>query len=154
MNEKYPIWTDMVFAESLGSYLSCSPVHTLFSVVLPFKPSYIDVRRRHSSPCVIQLLFVILFLFGLCLCAMMPWFYFCFFTLLSKALAHSAESLISCYGFGNWEYRNNTACPGLNACCGSEATCTSNRLCHNPEDGSETSGRISCQNIYDQRTQM
>ncbi|KAL2202203.1 hypothetical protein CC79DRAFT_1338299 [Sarocladium strictum] len=75
----------------------------------------------------------------------MAWFYLCFFALLSRALAQSNDSLISCYGFGNWEYGNNTACPGSNACCGSEATCISNRLCHNPEDGAETFVRAPCQ---------
>jgi hypothetical protein len=99
--------------------------------------------RRLPSLCVT--FFLSLSLFGICLCAIMAWFYLCFFALLSRALAQSNDSLISCYGFGDWEYGNNTACPGSNACCGSGAACISNRLCHNPEDGSETFVRAPCQ---------
>ncbi|KAF1810125.1 hypothetical protein P152DRAFT_440771 [Eremomyces bilateralis CBS 781.70] len=42
---------------------------------------------------------------------------------------------ITCYGFDGNPRGNNTRCPGSNACCGIEADCLSNRLCHNPGDG-------------------
>lgn len=53
---------------------------------------------------------------------------------------------IVCYGYNGASYVNNTKCPGSNACCGYEATCVSNRLCHNPGDAEGTYVRGPCAN--------
>lgn len=53
---------------------------------------------------------------------------------------------IVCYGYNGGSYVNNTKCPGSNACCGYEATCVSNRLCHNPGDPVGTYVRGPCAN--------
>lgn len=57
---------------------------------------------------------------------------------------------IVCYGYNGLSYVNNTKCPGSNACCGYQATCVSNRLCHNPGDAEGTYVRGPCaNNIWD-----
>lgn len=53
---------------------------------------------------------------------------------------------IVCYGYNGLSYVNNTKCPGSNACCGYQATCISNRLCHNPGDPEGTYVRGPCAN--------
>lgn len=54
------------------------------------------------------------------------------------------NKVITCYGYGGLPYENNTRCPGSNACCGVDATCLSNRLCHKPSDGESTFLRGPC----------
>ncbi|KAK0711835.1 hypothetical protein B0H67DRAFT_443239, partial [Lasiosphaeris hirsuta] len=49
-----------------------------------------------------------------------------------------------CFGLSGSAYTNNSRCPGSNACCGVGATCLSNRLCHNPNDGPELWVRGPC----------
>ncbi|KAK4188572.1 hypothetical protein QBC35DRAFT_382313 [Podospora australis] len=51
---------------------------------------------------------------------------------------------ITCFGVSGLAYEDNTLCPGSNACCGREATCLSNRLCHNPNDPEDTWVRGPC----------
>ncbi|KAH6884556.1 hypothetical protein B0T10DRAFT_132478 [Thelonectria olida] len=54
------------------------------------------------------------------------------------------DKVITCYGYSGIAYANNTRCPGSNACCGVDATCLSNRLCHKPNDGADTFLRGPC----------
>lgn len=58
--------------------------------------------------------------------------------------ASSISDVITCYAFNGAAYANNTRCPGSDACCGIDATCLSNRLCHRPGDGAETFVRGPC----------
>ncbi|EFX00850.1 hypothetical protein CMQ_1931 [Grosmannia clavigera kw1407] len=51
---------------------------------------------------------------------------------------------IECYGYNGLAYTNNSLCPNSNTCCGVEATCLSNRLCHNPSDSAGTFVRGPC----------
>ncbi|KAI5456491.1 hypothetical protein BGZ63DRAFT_367086 [Mariannaea sp. PMI_226] len=55
-----------------------------------------------------------------------------------------SDKVITCYGYGGQPYENNARCPGSNACCGIDATCLSNRLCHKPNDGPNTFVRGPC----------
>lgn len=50
------------------------------------------------------------------------------------AHAESEADQITCFYYDGAPAENNTICPGSNACCGYQATCLSNRLCHNPTD--------------------
>ncbi len=50
----------------------------------------------------------------------------------------------TCFAFDGDGYDNNTICPGSNSCCGYEATCLSNKLCHNPGDGPDVFVRGPC----------
>ncbi|KAK7397888.1 hypothetical protein QQX98_012739 [Neonectria punicea] len=54
------------------------------------------------------------------------------------------DKVITCYGYGGLAYPDNARCPGSNACCGVDATCLSNRLCHKPNDGPNTFLRGPC----------
>ncbi|KAH7022546.1 hypothetical protein EDB80DRAFT_674168 [Ilyonectria destructans] len=54
------------------------------------------------------------------------------------------DKTITCYGYGGIAFPNNSRCPGSNACCGVDATCLSNRLCHKPNDGANTFLRGPC----------
>ncbi|KAH6997569.1 hypothetical protein BKA56DRAFT_565619 [Ilyonectria sp. MPI-CAGE-AT-0026] len=60
-----------------------------------------------------------------------------------QSMVHG-DKTITCYGYGGLAYPNNTRCPGSNACCGVDATCLSNRLCHKPNDGASTFLRGPC----------
>lgn len=69
------------------------------------------------------------------------------FSVLCPRQIRAGETVgIVCYGYGGASYVNNTKCPGSNACCGYEATCLSNRLCHNPGDAEGTYVRGPCAN--------
>ncbi|KAF2138954.1 uncharacterized protein K452DRAFT_300543 [Aplosporella prunicola CBS 121167] len=50
----------------------------------------------------------------------------------------------TCYGVNGLAYEDNQVCPGSSACCGVEATCLPNRLCHNPNDANATLVRGPC----------
>lgn len=65
-------------------------------------------------------------------------------SVLALARSGVCAGLIDCYGFGGSVYENNTRCPGSNACCGFDATCLDNRLCHKPNDGKDTMVRGPC----------
>lgn len=60
------------------------------------------------------------------------------------AVASADGKTTTCYGYNGEPFENNTVCPGSNACCGAQATCLSNRLCHNPNDGPNTFVRGPC----------
>ncbi|KAK3357909.1 hypothetical protein B0T25DRAFT_451277 [Lasiosphaeria hispida] len=65
--------------------------------------------------------------------------------LLSRSTSADAQTTgIVCFGLSGGAYTNNSRCPGSNACCGVGATCLSNRLCHNPNDGPELWVRGPC----------
>ncbi|KAI7775315.1 hypothetical protein LA080_007032 [Diaporthe eres] len=69
-----------------------------------------------------------------------------FFILCEHQIRADGTVGIVCYGYDGASYVNNTKCPGSNACCGYEATCVSNRLCHNPGDAEGTYVRGPCAN--------
>lgn len=58
--------------------------------------------------------------------------------------AESEADQITCFYYDGVAAENNTLCPGSNACCGYQATCLSNRLCHNPSDSEGTYVRGPC----------
>lgn len=69
------------------------------------------------------------------------------------AITPVGGKIINCYDYSGNPHPNNTICPGSNTCCGAGATCLSSRLCHNPEDGPDTSVRGLCSiNPYDSGT--
>lgn len=75
---------------------------------------------------------------------------FLFNTLFPHLIQADGTVGIVCYGFNGLSYVNNTKCPGSNACCGYQATCVSNRLCHNPGDAEGTYVRGPCaNNVWD-----
>src|ERR1700761_1259881 len=51
---------------------------------------------------------------------------------------------ISCFAYDGQAYPNHTICPGSNSCCNYEATCLSNRLCHNIGDPPDLFVRGPC----------
>lgn len=56
----------------------------------------------------------------------------------------STCSARSCFAFDGFEYPDNQLCAGSSACCGFNATCLPNRLCHNNGDPDTTLVRGPC----------
>lgn len=62
----------------------------------------------------------------------------------SLALATSLSHATTCYGVNGLSYDKQVACPGTGACCGDDATCLTNQLCHNPGDDQDFFTRGPC----------
>lgn len=56
-------------------------------------------------------------------------------------------NLVSCWASNGQETLNQTVCPNSRACCGPEATCLSNGLCHDPNLPSNVHIRGPCEDM-------
>ena len=103
--------------------------------------------RPNCSWLVILILYYALFLpcFPLCISRISPRPYYYYLLAMLRAFAipialiallipSLVQAVQPCYYYDGDQTPNNTVCSGSLACCGDTATCTQNRLCHNPGD--------------------
>ncbi|KAE8447841.1 hypothetical protein EG329_010070 [Mollisiaceae sp. DMI_Dod_QoI] len=75
---------------------------------------------------------------------MTPSLFILFFISSVSYLFVENVNAVTCFGFAGTAYPDNVICPGSQACCGVNATCLSNRLCHNPGQNNSTFVRGPC----------
>jgi len=68
----------------------------------------------------------------------------CFFLTFASIFTTAVRTATTCYGVNGLAYADQVICPGSRACCGVNATCLDNRLCHNPGDPQDTFVRGPC----------